>query len=639
MKFYEKILLELKTETQTMQTLYRHAFSFADEVAFEYSHNLVIHKMTYGECRKEILRIYHFLSQRISSGRVIALIMGNSPLWVECFWAVLMSGGIIMPLSENMTDTMVRECLSNSGCTLLLGDRDAEGCESVSTRTLKAYKPEHTPETEPEAGWGDEIILSSSATTGSPQLFAYTGREICSQILNSGYVLEHCRDISRFWKGQFRQLAFLPFSHIFGLTACYLWFVIFGRTFVFLEDYTPATILRTCRLHRVTHIFAVPILWDSLARGIVSEAEKSGMSEKLEKGIKLSLKLQDLSPAIGRAVVPLLMKKVQDSTLGKSVRFCISGGGMCGAGTGRIVNGCGYHLENGYGMTEIGIACVTLEKKASRRNCRSVGRIFPSLAAQISDEKHLLVKGDSCYAARYVRGTRIARDPSLWFDTGDCFEMLPDGEMVILGRSDDIVNGSNGERISPESIETELNIGMPCCVVCLSGQELALLVEVPIEARLSLRRRESIVEEILSALGRLPLAIRPRRILYTYETIPVSLSHKYRRSHIASLLEKGELKAVESDQFISPDGKKDVSSELLTVAEEIAGFMKQVLRTDQTVGIDSDFFADLGGDSLSYIEYLNAIENKYQVEIPSEKTAGCTTPLSAAETLSRLAES
>lgn len=638
MKFYERMLLDLKAAPHTMQTVYRYAYGFSDEVAFEYSRNLVIHKITYRESRISILRLYGFLSRQISPGSVVALVMNNSPLWVECFWAVLMAGGKIMPLSVDMTDSMIRDCLADSGCSLILGDVSSQGCRSISAEELGKCSPASIPDREPEDGWGDEIILSTSGTTGRPALYAYTGKEICSQILDSRYVLDNCKDISRFWKKQFRQLAFLPFSHIFGLTACYLWFAMFGRTFVFLEDYTPSTIMRTCRLHHVTHIFAIPLFWDSLARGIRAEAEKAGKTKQLEKGLRLSLKIQDLCPVLGRMIVPGMMKNVQEKTLGNSIRFCISGGGKCGKGTGRIINGCGYHLENGYGMTEIGIASVTLHQKASRRTCETVGKLFPSLISEIDGQQHLLVKGESCYAAKYSGGKRIARDPAAWFDTGDCFSRDENGELTILGRSDDTINGANGQRINPESVESEIGVEYPCCIVSCSDQQLTLLVEVPSEACLSSRRRQSIMNEVTSAVEKLPLHLRPRRILFTYDTIPVSLSHKFRRKHIADLIENGELEVLGSEKFVSPGGTKEEDAEILSVAGEVARIMQQALNLPHPVQVENDFFADLNGDSLSYIEYLNNVENRYQIIIGKETTARCTTPVSTARVLSRLAE-
>ena len=75
-------------------------------------------------------------------------------------------------------------------------------------------------------------------------------------------------------KKQLKQLAFLPFYHVFGLFAVYFWFTFFGRTLVFLRDYSADTILKTCRRHQVTHIFAVPMLWHTIEKQVRAEVAK-----------------------------------------------------------------------------------------------------------------------------------------------------------------------------------------------------------------------------------------------------------------------------------------------------------------------------------------------------------------------------
>lgn len=635
MKFYFKVLRQLKEEPHTMQTIYKHTVSFSNEVAFEYSRNLIIHKITYAECRQDILKIYGFLNKVCENAQTVALVMNNSPLWVECFWAVLMSGRKVMLLSADMPEETLRYCLGQASCSTLIGNAGIPDCLCISAGDIQSAMQTQSVPDEPETGWGDEIILSTSGTTGRPELFSYTGREICSQILDSEYVLKHSKDISRFWKGQFRQLAFLPMSHIFGLTACYLWFAVFGRTFVFLEDYAPSTILRTCRLHHVTHIFAVPLLWDSLANGIKKEAESSGLTDRLNKGIELSLKIQNFSPALGRVIVPRLMHSVQSKALGSSVRFCISGGGICRNDTFRIVNGCGYHLENGYGMTEIGIASVTLKNKASRRDGKTVGHFFPSLKTCIGADNRLSVKGTSCYAYRYKDGKAIARNGDEWFSTGDCFAASPENEMTILGRSDDMINSADGERINPEIIESLLNLNFPVCVVKLSSGSLGLIAEASGEAYISREYREKMVSCMKEAIARLPIVMRPKLLYFTYETIPTSLSYKFRRRELAKAIDQQTFDVLDVEAFIYPDGRQTESEETNAVIGEIMEIVQSTLKLPDAVNPNSDFFADLGGDSLSYLEYLNALESHFHIKIPKADTGNCTSPLSTYRVISQ----
>ena len=72
----------------------------------------------------------------------------------------------------------------------------------------------------------------------------------------------------------------------------------------------------------------------------------------LDKMIKYNLKEIDYKEA-GLAANPIAASKVKKLLLGDKVKFCISGGGYLSNDTLRTINGLGYPLYNGYGMTEI----------------------------------------------------------------------------------------------------------------------------------------------------------------------------------------------------------------------------------------------------------------------------------------------
>ena len=73
--------------------------------------------------------------------------------------------------------------------------------------------------------------------------------------------------------------------------AVYLWFSFFGKTMVYLKDKDPKTILETCRVHHVTHFFAVPLVWNNIAQGINRKMDMADdkTKTKLLKGIEKAL--------------------------------------------------------------------------------------------------------------------------------------------------------------------------------------------------------------------------------------------------------------------------------------------------------------------------------------------------------------
>lgn len=66
---------------------------------------------------------------------------------------------------------------------------------------------------------------------------------------------------------------------------------------------------------------------------------------------------------IGRMLLPIAFRRMRENLLGESVPCGITGGSAHRRETLNSFNGIGYHLANGYGMTEIGIMSVELSEK------------------------------------------------------------------------------------------------------------------------------------------------------------------------------------------------------------------------------------------------------------------------------------
>ena len=130
--------------------------------------------------------------------------------------------------------------------------------------------------------WENEMAISTSATSLNVKVCVYDGESISEQIKNSDYICKSNSFIKKHHKGYLKQLAFLPFYHIFGLMATYFWFSFFGRCFVFLKDLSSDTIIKTIKKHEVTHIFAVPMLWHTVNKTLIKTVEKEDEKTKIK---------------------------------------------------------------------------------------------------------------------------------------------------------------------------------------------------------------------------------------------------------------------------------------------------------------------------------------------------------------------
>ena len=628
MTFYEKLLLELEKAPQSLSTVYEYAFRFENEALFEWDEIGVIRTITYGAAKARIETASAALCALLKDypkGNPVGIYLPNGTDWVVSFWSILRTGYRPLLLNTNAPKDSAESCLSEAGAGFVLSESEFSAAKRIRPSDLQELScPDgFTPL------WADEIILCTSGTTGKPRLIVFDGKAVVAQILNSGYVLKNNRTIASFYHGHLKLLAFLPFYHIFGLSAVLLWFSCFGRTFVLLPSLSPEAISRTCKLHEVTHIFALPLFWNTVTDSILRTAKRTGQEEKLEKGLKISLALQNSwFPRAGRWIVRnLLFKNVQEQALGAGVRFCISGGGALRSDTLRLINGIGYPLYNGYGMTEIGIASVELRHKAKDRMEGSIGRLFPSLESRFSDDS-LFVRGLTCYNAVYENGKRIEHDPMEWFDTKDCIEQHDGGYLFFAGRQDDMLNGQNGERISPAYLESFF--GCPqasqLCAVMLplpSGKTEAVLVVEP-------RQQNSYALGVLSDFlyrknEELPSSYRVSGIYFSEEPLPLSPTMKVQTSELKKRLADGTLHLNRASRPVGLSSEALYQKGYEEILPRILDIFRSVSGTD-SVSPDSHFRYDLGGDSLLYFSLVEQISEAFSVSIDLSSGPELNTP-------------
>jgi acyl-CoA synthetase (AMP-forming)/AMP-acid ligase II len=446
----------LKGSQKRLADIYEIMFHSKDNILCEYNDGFRIKRETYGEVAKKIETAAAGLYDKIgATHKYVALAMDNSPEWIVAFWAILKSGNKPYLVNLRYPDSLTNGILKTLDIKYTISLKETTlNTEHILVSDLKCdLKYDLSTDRQvPSEVFEDEIAFSSSATSMNEVVCFYKGFQIAEQILNFEGILKLEPRIAKHYKGYLKQLAFLPFYHVFGLFAVYFWFTFFGRTLVFLRDYSSNTIIKTCQKHNVTHIFAVPVLWHTIEDNIIRQAKEQGEKKykKLMRGIKITTALQNLFPSFAPEIAKTIMGEVTSKVFGKSVMFCINGGSYLKDSTLKLLNGIGYNTYNGYGMSEIGITSVELRRKPKYRNLNSVGMPFASVEYKIDDDGILQVRGSSLCTKKLINGEEQTFDG--WFYTGDNM-VYRDGGYYILGRAGDVVIGENGENINPDSIE------------------------------------------------------------------------------------------------------------------------------------------------------------------------------------------
>jgi len=604
---------KLKKCEQTFSSVFEFMFMLEDNVMAEYNDGNKIFSVTYGQCKSEISALSAKLAKKLDfvpKGSIVGLHMDNSVQWIVLFWSILRCGFKPLLMNKRLGEEVLNRVLEQNDVKAVVSD-DLQFC--VPTFEYGDIDKIKASDALADDCWADQIIFMSSGTSGKVKLCVYTGENICNQIYNARTIVESGREIQAHVEGKIKQLTFLPFYHVFGFLACYLWFAFFARTFVFLANFNSDTILKTVRKHKVTHIFAVPMLWtkieEAAKKQIAARGEK--LKNKFNRGLSLSNKLG--SGAVGRAFAKKAFVEVREKIFGDSIRFMISGGGAISRKTLEFFNGIGYRLVNGFGMTEVGITSVELSSKNSLINSGTVGSPFDSVEYSEIDGE-LAVRGKSMASFIITDGEWEKTSPDQWFMTGDRGNEI-NGKWYVSGRKDDMIVTASGENVYPETVENNINIpeaewvllgikdgdGSVSSQLIVSVRNRIDLGEVEDEVRTQLENNQMfrVVDGI--KLTRTPLLL-PNEF-------------KLNRRRLREDIQSGRIVFWDRNRVAVADTDVDYIKH-----EIILAFEKALGRSVENTQYDSNFFYDLNGSSLGYFEVIEIVKAKFGINLLAEKS-------------------
>jgi len=230
---------------------------------------------------------------------------------------------------------------------------------------------------------------------------------------------------------------------------------------------TPETAVEDFREIGPTVIVTSSRFWEELASKIRVRISDSGF-------IKRSL--YNLSQKIGGDVVDLesnsesvpsylkILKWVATRIVSRPLmdrvgclrfRAAYTGGHPISPNVIRFFRANGLNLKQAYGITEAGgIFQVQPDEKVKPE---TVGMPLPRTQVKITEDQEVLVFSKSNFVGYY-------QDPEAtgealkdgWFHTGDAGYFDDDGQLLIIGRKQDIMRTKEGEAFSPDFVETRL---------------------------------------------------------------------------------------------------------------------------------------------------------------------------------------
>lgn len=611
-----------------MEHIFRLSFQKPENIFALWREDGKLRAMTYKEAHGKVFHAAAALQEQgFPPDACIGLKLRNRPEWGILFWAVLMAGYRPVMMDAQAGEAYDDQVIGHTQAAALIAEDNAGG-------QLPTVSPEDllTGGGVPEKRWANEILFCSSGTSGERTVQVFGGENVTAQILAARVMPEYSGDIMYpDEEGPVRNLALLPFHHIFGFVAVFLWYTFFQKTIVYPESLAPSIVAALAREAGVTHIFSVPLMWNGIAARCVRQAEAGGSlaAFALRRVVRAAEEEDpDTFRRRLRAIPGFIKKQIRQNIFGDSIRFFISGGSYISPRTLRMLNAMGYPLYNGYGLTEAGITSVELVPTVTARTAGNIGVPLTRVEYRISD-------GSLC-----LRSPQIAKGsmrfgvfvpihaPEGWLDTGD-IAREEGGRLVVIGRKKEIIVTAAGENIPPELLESELGAldGIKnFCVLglCMNGGEETVSLVLEPEGALSDTTWRQVHKQITDVNGKLPDYMRLRRVYLARQSVYTTNTLKIQRLRMKSDIENGLFPVSELKLTRGPGAMQfELPARLLFGIAEI--FAKALAADRGDIAYDADFMLDLHGDSLSYAELVTLLEEHFGVKVPPEAYGSCLT--------------
>lgn len=418
----------------------------------------------------------------VKRGDTVGIIAQPSPHWLMFDLAAMVAGAVSVPMFPTIAPDNLAFQLTDADMRFIFVDGEepwaaiepfAGRFKSIVTRGVSARHKNRVDVTQVGA-LGDDVsrenpqayaiaasqareddvatIIYTSGSTGMPKGVALTHENLLSQIQAATlrFPLDPAEDCA---------LSCLPLAHVFE-RMCMYYYLASGVSIYFADD--VKNVGELLRDVKPTIITLVPRLLEKMYVKIAAKLIE-GTSLKQRIGRWAFSRAEAFRPKEKQrdwrlqVADPLVYRKLRDA-LGGRLRNVIVGGAALSPKLHRFFLNVGIPLYVGYGLTEASPVLCT--NYADHNRVGTVGKPFPGVEVQISEQGEIIARGPNIMRGYYGNDAATARviDAEGWLHTGDRGTIDEDGFVTITGRIKELYKTSNGKYVSPVPIEQSLSI-------------------------------------------------------------------------------------------------------------------------------------------------------------------------------------
>ncbi len=489
-----------------------------DSIAFQYKDKSLLVSVTYAQFRTEVDALAAFFHTQGLRDAKIAVLGENSYPWILTYFAVVLSGNVIVPIDKELPTEDMISLLQRCGAKALVYSssfEDVAQAAQAAGAVKTAFSMTEFPailksRSDPIPIPTDEsavcAIIYTSGTTGDPKGVMLTQKSLMTDTVAA------CQNV--YIAGG--SLLTLPLHHTFAFTTSVLAMLVYGVPISINKSLR--TFQADMRTYKPQNMFLVPLYVETLYKGIWKAAREQNKERLLRTLIKISSLLRRCGLDLRRKLFRSVLEQ-----FGGRLDLIVCGGAFLEQ---RYIDGMediGIQVLNGYGITECSPVVAVNRNRWAKPG--SIGLPLPCCDVKIQDGE-ICVKGSLVMVGYFQdEAATAAAIQDGWFHTGDLGYLDEDGFLFITGRKKNLIILSNGKNVSAEELEAQI-------LQIARAEEVVVYEEDGhITAEIFSETTDGIREEIMALNQKLPSYKRIQRVKFREIPFEKTTTRKIKRGN------------------------------------------------------------------------------------------------------------